>query len=166
MQDYSLFHRWMQKVASSRPGAWFFSRTQHISDGLFRKLPGGRTTITTILAGLPVVFVTSTGAKSGLPRTTPVLPVPDEQHPERFALVATNWGQRHYPSWYFNLKKNPRATCSLRGREGAYLAREIEGEEYERLWQSALKIYAGFPLYQERVGKRHIPIMLMTPADG
>jgi len=106
-QKYSLFHTWMQKIAASRLGAWFFSRTLHHFDRICLKLTGGRLTLANLLSGLPVVVVTTTGSKSGLPRTLPLLYISDQPDSRRFAIVASNWGQRHYPAWYFNLKANP-----------------------------------------------------------
>ena len=162
-KSYSLFHSLMQKIASSRPGAWFTSGTLHHFDHIFLKLTGGRSTMTSLVAGLPVVILTTTGAKSGLPRTLPLLCIRDEQDPTTFALIASNWGQAHYPAWYFNLKAKPHATCSIRDQIGEYMAHEASGEEYERFWQYAGNTYIGYPLYKQRVGKRRIPIMVMTP---
>jgi deazaflavin-dependent oxidoreductase (nitroreductase family) len=160
---YSFFHVLVQKIASSRPGAWFYARILHHFDRVAFKLSGGRATVTSALAGLPVVLVTTTGAKSGLPRTLPLLCIRDERNPNTFALVASNWGQTHYPAWYLNLKANSHATCSIRGQAGAYVAREASGDEYERFWQYAAETYLGYPLYRQRVGARRIPIMIMTP---
>lgn len=134
-RNYSLFHTWMQKIGASRPGAWFYSRTLHHFDLICLKLTGGRATLANLLSGLPVVVVTTTGSKSGLPRTLPLLYISDQPDSRRFAIVASNWGQRHYPAWYCNLKANPRATCSIRGQVGEYIAHEAEGEEYEQFWQ-------------------------------
>jgi len=72
----------------------------HHFDHVAFKLSGGRATLTSALAGLPVVHLTTTGAKSGLPRTLPLLCIRDERNPDTFALVASNWGQTHYPAWY------------------------------------------------------------------
>jgi deazaflavin-dependent oxidoreductase (nitroreductase family) len=146
-----------------RPGAWFFACTLHYFDRVAFKLSGGRATMTSALAGLPVVLLTTSGAKSGLPRTLPLLCIRDERNPHTFALVASNWGQSHYPAWYLNLKANPHATCSIRGQTGTYVAHEASAEEYERFWQCAANTYLGFALYKQRVGERHIPIMIMTP---
>jgi F420H(2)-dependent quinone reductase len=85
---YSFFHAFVQTVASSRPGAWFYARSLHYFDRVFFKLSGGRATMTGALAGLPVVILTTTGAKSGLPRTLPLLCIRDERNPATFALVA------------------------------------------------------------------------------
>jgi len=160
---YSLFNSLIQKFASSRPGAWFFARTLHHFDRVFLKLSGGRTTMTSILAGLPVVILTTVGAKSKLPRTLPLLCIRDERSPDTFAIVASNWGQHHYPAWYYNLKANPRATCSVRGQAGEYVAHEAAGEEYEKFWDCAEDTHVGYPLYKQRATHRRIPIMVMTP---
>jgi deazaflavin-dependent oxidoreductase (nitroreductase family) len=162
-KKYSHFHYTMQKIASSPPGAWFFARTLHHFDRLFLGLSGGRATMTSLVAGMPMVIVTTIGAKSGLPRTLPLLCIRDENAPGTFALIATNWGQHHYPAWYFNLKANPRATCSIAGQTREYLAHEAAGEEYERFWQYAADTYIGYPLYKQRIHGRRIPIMVMTP---
>ena len=76
--------------------------------------------------------------------------------------MASNFGQQHYPAWYFNLKANPLATCTLRGQAGEYLAHEAEGAEYDHYWQLAQAAYAGFPLYKERASHRRIPIMVLA----
>ena len=119
--------------------------------------------MTGLFTGLTVVIVTATGAKSGLPRTLPLLCIRDEQDSATFALIATNWGQEHYPAWYFNLKANPRAVCSIAGKTGQYLAHEAAGEEYARYWQDAADTYKGYPLYKQRIHGRKIPIMVMSP---
>lgn len=162
MREGALINSFVQGVASSRPGAWFFSRTLHHLDRLALRLTGGRTTMTGILAGLPVVLLTTTGARSGLPRTLPLLCVRDELTPDAFALVASNWGGRHHPAWYSNLKANPRAVISVGGQVGEYVAREAIGEEYERFWRLAEETYAGFRLYRARARGRRIPIVVVT----
>ena len=165
VQDYSRFQRFIQKIASSRPGAWFFARTLHHFDRIVLKLSGGKTTMTGILAGLPVVYVTATGAKSGLPRTLPLIYIRDSSNPDSFALIASNYGQYHNPAWYYNLKANPRAQCLIEGQSEEYLAHEASGEEYDRYWQAACDTYVGYPLYKQGAAHRRIPIMVMTPAD-
>jgi deazaflavin-dependent oxidoreductase (nitroreductase family) len=116
------------------------------------------------MAGLPVVIVHAIGAKTGRKRPTPLLCIRDEEAPERFAVVATNWGRGPHPAWYANLKANPRVTCEYSSRTGTYVAHEASGEEYERFWRYAIDVYRGFPKYRSRIGgKRNIPIMVMTP---
>jgi deazaflavin-dependent oxidoreductase (nitroreductase family) len=162
-KKYNIVNSLVQRLASSVPGAWFLSRILHQLDGLFLRLSGGGASLTSILAGVPVVFVTTTGARSGLPRTVPLLCIRDGQSPASFALIATNWGQQHYPAWYFNLKANPHATCSINGQVGQYLAHEASDEEYGRYWQAATDTYFGYALYKQRITGRRVPIMVMNP---
>lgn len=161
--NYNLLQRFVQKFASTRPGAWFGSHVMHHFDRAFFKLSRGRATLTSYIAGLPMVVLTTTGAKSGQPRTTPLLAIRDPQDPRRFALIASNWGQDHHPAWYHNLKAHPRAACTLDGVTLSYRARPASDEEYQRFWQIASRTYAGYPLYRQRVGSRHIPIMVLEP---
>jgi deazaflavin-dependent oxidoreductase (nitroreductase family) len=156
-------HTIVQKFAASRAGSRFLSRTLHHFDRFLLKLTGGRRTLTAALAGVPVVMLTTKGAKTGLPRSTPLLPIRDLRHPERFALVASNWGGRHHPAWYFNLKAHPLARCTMDGQARRFIAYEATGDEYAGFWTNATRTYFGFRLYQQRAGSRHIPIMVMTP---
>ena len=157
--------RFMQKIASSKPGAWFLARTQHHLDRIFFKLSSGRTTMAGMMTGLPVVVLANKGAKSGLIRTIPLLCIEDEDNPETLILIASNFGQAHNPAWYYNLLANPEATCTLNGLTHTYTAHEAQGEEYERCWTYALDTYMGFPHYKIRAGERHIPIMVMEPVS-
>jgi deazaflavin-dependent oxidoreductase (nitroreductase family) len=162
-KKYNLFRTVTQKIAASPPGAWVYARTLHHLDRLFLRLSGGRMTITSFLSGLPLVFVTTTGAKTGLARTVPLICIRDDNAPMTFAIIATNWGQKRYPAWYFNLKANPRATCSIEGEVGEYVAHEADGDEYARFWQYAADTYIGYPLYKQRISERTIPIMVLVP---
>ena len=153
----------VQKFASSSKGSVFFSRYAHHFDRLIYRLSGKRTTLTGILTGLPVLILTTTGAKSGLLRTNPLLVIRDPQNPGVLALIASNWGQAHNPAWYFNLKANPYASGLLNGQASEYIAQEAQGEEYTRYWNIACETYSGYALYKQRAGKRHIPIMLLVP---
>lgn len=162
---YSFFNTLVHRITSSRVGARFFSRIAHHLDRAVLKLTGGRTTLTGLVAGVPVVVLTAIGARSGLPRTVPLLFIRDERNPNRFALIASNWGQRRYPAWYHNLKANPHAICSINGRRAEYVADEASDEEYERYWRQAVKLYPGFANYKQRASERRIPIMVMTPVD-
>lgn len=162
-RSYSPFQSLVQRFAASRFGSWFGSVALHHLDGFLLKLTRGRSTMTRIVSGLPVVILTTVGAKSELPRTVPLLCIRDDEDPTIFALIATNWGQAHYPGWYFNLKANPRAKCVIASQGGEYVAHEANGEEYDRFWRYAVKMYAGYSRYKERAGNRSVPIMVMTP---
>ena len=154
------WQRLVQAFASTRLGAWFGSRVLHHIDKPVYRWSNGRFTATSFLAGLPVITLTTIGAKTGKTRTVPLLAIPDN---ERIVLIASNWGQSHYPGWYHNLRANPEATVVENGRSAPYRAHEATGAEYGRYWQQAIDLYAGYTNYQQRVGDRHIPIMVLTP---
>lgn len=162
-KHYSPFHALIQRIASTQLVASLFSRFLHYIDRPLLRLTHNRMSLTSLLAGVPVITLTTIGAKSGEPRTVPLVCILDEHEPDTFALVASNWGQRHHPAWYHNLKACPRATCSIFGRTAEYEAHEATGQEYEKFWQGAMATYIGFPLYKQRASNRHIPIMVMRP---
>ena len=152
------------KIMGSKPGAWLFSHILHRIDPVVFRMTNGRKPLSAIFSGLPIVMLTTTGRKSGQPRTLPLLGVLDQENKGIFALVASNWGRQHNPAWYYNLKAHPRATCVIDGVTGEYIAKEAAGEEYDRFWRYAEAAYPGFPAYKKRAAGRHIPIMVMTPA--
>ena len=158
----SRFQRAMQRVPASRPGAWLFARTGHHLDRALKAASRGRTTLGNVI-GTPEAFVTTTGAKSGKPRTMPLIITPDGPN---LILVASNWGQRHNPGWYYNVLKNPAVTVEYRGQQGRYSAREITDLiEYNSLWERAAALYSGYPKYARRA-QRRIPLILLEPAQG
>jgi deazaflavin-dependent oxidoreductase (nitroreductase family) len=163
---YTLFNSIIQKIASTRPGSWVLARSLHRLDGIFLKLSRGRMNLTSRLSGLPIVVLTTTGARSGLPRSMPLAYIRDPHEPNQFALIASNWGQHDHPAWYYNLKANPQAICSRGGRANKYIAHEANEEEYAMFWRSASEIYLGFQLYKKRAGGRRIPIMVLTPEES
>ena len=156
----NLPRRLIRRLAISRPGAWLFSHTLHHIDRLTLRLSGGRTTAAAVLGGLPIITLTTTGAKSGQPRSVPLIAIPDGEH---IVLVASNWGGSRHPAWYYNLRAHPEVTVGVDGRTHSYTARQLEGDERERAWQTAVATYAGYPVYVRRAGNRQIPVMLLTP---
>jgi deazaflavin-dependent oxidoreductase (nitroreductase family) len=156
----SRFHLAIRRIASSRLGARFFAHTLHHLDRAFIRLSGGRSSLTALLAGLPVLTVTTVGARSGEPRSVLLVGVPDQ---ERIILIASNWGRSHHPAWYHNLKANPETTLTYRGVSGRYLARKVEGAERDSCWNRAIQLYAGYDDYMRRTGGRQIPVFLLTP---
>jgi deazaflavin-dependent oxidoreductase (nitroreductase family) len=77
-------------------------------------------------------------------------------------LIASNFGNHHAPSWYYNLKAHAEALIEIEGQRFELKAREILDEEYERLWKLAVAFYPGYAQYRKRAG-RHIPLLLLEP---
>ena len=162
---YSRLHSLIQRLASTALVARLAAPILPHIDRTARRLLGRPVIVTNVVAGLPTLLLTTTGAKSGLPRTVPLVYIRDPHDPRRLALIATNWGQERYPAWYFNLKAHPQARCEVAGVDTACTAHETSGAEYDRFWELAAATYRGFPRYRERIAeRRHIPIMVLTLA--
>ena len=110
---------------------------------------------------LPVVVLTSVGARSGERREIPLAYFTDG---DDVILIASNFGRAYHPAWYLNLKANPDVVVTYKGQTKPYLAREAQGEERNLCWQKALDCYPGYDLYQKRAGSRRIPVVLLDPA--
>jgi deazaflavin-dependent oxidoreductase (nitroreductase family) len=160
MKPPSRLQRVLQRLPASQLGAWVFARTLHPLDRILLRLSRGRVSVPAVLTGLPVIMLTTTGAKSGKLRTVPVVGMSDG---EKVVVIASNYGQAHHPAWYYNLRAHPEATLELPGRTGSYLAREATSAEWQTYWRRAAELYVGFPAYQKRAHGRAIPIMVLMP---
>ena len=151
-----------QRFFSLQPVTWVSARTFHHIDPLVYRLSDGRFTMLSLIGGLPVILLTTTGAKSGKQRTVPLTGIPDG---DRYAVIASNWGKKQFPAWYHNLKANPRVTVDQGGKSRAYNAREATPEEYESYWNRAISLYSGYKEYKKRAGGRKIPVIVLEPLD-
>lgn len=131
----------------------------HPADTALLRLTNGQRTFTRI-AGLPIIQLTTKGAKTGQIRTTPLVGVPDGG---KLVLIASNFGNKYYPGWYHNLKAFPECDVRLSGESNRYVAREAIGDERERYFQLAVSYYAGYAKYEERAAPRKIPVMVLEP---
>ncbi len=161
--DNSRWHqRVIRRLVSTPTFAWLGARFMHHIDRAVYWLSGGRATGAALLTGLPTVILTTVGAKSGLPRTTPLLGIPAG---DAIVLIGSNWGQARHPAWVYNLRANPQAQLTINGQTGAYLAREVSGAERDAYWQQAVALYPGYAAYSKRTGGREIPVMVLTRTD-
>jgi deazaflavin-dependent oxidoreductase (nitroreductase family) len=113
-----------------------------------------------MLTGLPVVVLSTTGARSGKARIVPLAGYPDG---ENIILVASSLGSVHHPAWYHNLRANPQVQLNINGQTGNYNARMVDKSEREGYWQLALSYYPGYVEYEKRCGGRKIPIVVLEP---
>ncbi len=141
--------------------AWLFARVLHHLDGPVLRRSVGRHSVSAALTGLPIIELTTVGARSGESRTLPLVGVPDG---ERLVLVASNYGKQQNPAWYYNLKANPRCSTTFRGQRHEMEAYEAEGEERQRLWELDVSVYPPRNHYAQRAGNRRIPVMVLQPA--
>jgi deazaflavin-dependent oxidoreductase (nitroreductase family) len=157
------FQRLVWKVSSSRPGAWLFAKTLHHIDRILLRLSRQRATVPGVLAGLPVITLATTGARTGQRREVPLVGVPSG---DEIAVIGTRFGHARTPGWYFNLRAEPRAEVGYRGRTVSVVAREADGDEREAVWARGCEIYAGYQAYARRIDHRQIHVMVLEPAPG
>jgi deazaflavin-dependent oxidoreductase (nitroreductase family) len=152
------FQRTMQSFGSSRPGAWLFSYLLRHLDDVVVRLSKGRTSTPRLLAGIPVLDVTTTGRKSGLPRTSHLIAVP---YQGTLALLGTNFGQPTTPAWVLNLEADPRATVVHTGHTREVVARPATPEEQAGVLAASAQVYGGYLKYQQRITGRRLRIFLL-----
>jgi deazaflavin-dependent oxidoreductase (nitroreductase family) len=139
---------------------WINARVLHHLDMALLHRTRGHCALPALLAGLPLITLTTIGARSGRRRSSPLVGLPDG---ENIVVVASNFGERRHPGWYHNLRANPTATISAGGREGRFTAREATPAERDRLWRMGDAIYRGYAAYRRRAGGRSIPILILVP---
>ena len=153
--------RLVQRFASTRVGAWTFSKLlRHLDDAIGR-VTRGRHSAPGLLAGLPVLDLTTTGRKTGARRTTHLISIPVG---DTLALLGTNFGQRSTPAWVLNLEADPHGSVHFRGRHRAVVARPASEAERETVMANAAGIYGGYLKYQQRITGRAVRIFVLEPA--
>jgi deazaflavin-dependent oxidoreductase (nitroreductase family) len=110
--------------------------------------------------GKPLLLLHHTGARTGVDRTSPLM---YQAVDGGFAVFASKGGADHHPGWYHNLKANPEATIEVGTETVAIKAREITGEEYERIWAKQKTDFPQFAGYEERTSRERIPAFLLEP---
>lgn len=152
--------RAMQALASSRPGAWLFAQVMHHLDDAVAKVTRGRHSVPGLLAGLPVIDVTTTGRKSGQRRTTHLISIPIA---DTLALIGTNFGQTSTPGWVYNLEADPHASVTYRNVSRDVVARPATDEEFAEVMANSTSIYSGYKKYRQRITGRTIRIFVLDP---
>ncbi|MFD4975509.1 nitroreductase family deazaflavin-dependent oxidoreductase [Streptomyces sp. NPDC058424] len=112
--------------------------------------------------GLPVILLTTVGARSGRIRKTPLMRV---EHEGQYAVVASQGGAPQHPFWYFNLRADPRVELQDGPVKQDMTAREITGAEKARWWERAVAAFPPYADYQEKTS-REIPVFVLEPAAG
>lgn len=116
----------------------------------------------TTLEGVPVVVLTTVGARSGKLRKTPLMRV---EHDGEYAVVASMGGAPKHPLWYWNVLANPRVELQDGPVKKEYDAREVHGAERDVWWERAVAVWPDYAVYQQRTD-RVIPVVVLTPVEG
>ncbi|WP_274564767.1 nitroreductase family deazaflavin-dependent oxidoreductase [Streptomyces spiramyceticus] len=116
----------------------------------------------TTLRGMPVIILTTRGAKSGKIRKSPLMRV---AHSGTYAIVASLGGAPRHPVWYHNVVADPRVELQDGPVRQDMTAREVSGEEKALWWERAVEAYPDYAGYQKKT-EREIPVFVLEPAAG
>ena len=135
-----------------------FFKVMNVTNRVAKTLSGGR--LGGSLFGMPTMELTTTGRKSGKPRT--VILTPPLIEGDRLILVASKGGNDEHPDWYRNLVANPEVEIDRNGSKRRYNARTASPEERAELWPRITASYKGYGDYQKRA-TREIPVIICDP---
>lgn len=113
------------------------------------------------LQGVPIIVLTSVGAKSGKLRKTALMRV---EHDGDYVVVASKGGAPEHPSWYHNLVAEPHVELQDGEVRKDYRARLLEGDEYATWWDRAVAVWPDYAEYQKKTD-RTIPVFVLEPMD-
>jgi deazaflavin-dependent oxidoreductase (nitroreductase family) len=146
-------------MAATKPNPLFVRTFSSLHRTVVR-LSGGR--LLTGFKGEPMILLTTTGRRSGEPRTWPLTGL---RVGDGWAVAASNGGHDHHPAWYLNLEANPDATVQEGRRTVAVRARIADGDERDALYRRFEDYLSSYTAYREATS-RVIPVVLLEPALG
>jgi deazaflavin-dependent oxidoreductase (nitroreductase family) len=161
MRKPNAFQKLIHRFFMFRPVTAFFASRVHHIDAAVLNLTRGKFAASEIL-GWNIIQLTTIGAKTGQPRTMPLVGMFDGK---KIALIASSFGRKRNPGWYYNLKAYPECEVRLNSCRETYRAHEAIGEEYDLYWQMAISFYAGYEKYGQRALPRHIPVIVLEPQN-
>ena len=125
--------------------------------GNLYRLTGGRVGAT--MARLPVLLLTTTGRKTGKPRTVPLCFLEDG---DAYVLIGSRGGSAQHPAWYLNLEAHPDVEVQVGSEHRRLRARRANPEEADRLWPQILERSPGYGKYRAKTS-REIPLVIVRP---
>lgn len=134
-------------MATTRQGMWLFYLFVRLIDLPICRLTKGVFIPSAKWNVMPIIYLTTTGAKSGIPRSVPVLGIPDDGN---LILVGSNWGNLQNPGWVYDLRTHPQTQVRKGKMTKGFRARELRGDEWEVFWQIAVRLYPPYVNYEQR----------------
>lgn len=153
-------HRGVAGFVSTRFGSWVGKWAVPFLDRLVFRITAGDNTAVGWLAGMPMIWLTTKGRRSGKARRQPLLAFPFE---DDLAVIGSNFGRRRHPGWALNLDAHPHAEVEHRDQSVRVTARRAVGDEIERIWESATQRYSGYARY--RMAAREIKLFILEHSD-
>ena len=114
-----------------------------------------------LLRGVPIIVLTTVGAKSGALRKTALMRV---ENGGRYAVVASKGGAHDEPKWAHNMRRHPLVQLQDGSDTRDYVARELSGDERAEWWTSAAQVWPDYDKYQTKTD-RLIAIFVLEPVE-
>lgn len=157
----NLVQRAFREFGGTRVGASAFSLVLRHADDLIGRLTHGRHSAPSLFSGISVLQVTTTGRRSGRPRTSHLIATPYDR---TLALIGTNFGQPATPAWVLNLEADPHAVVSHRGVSREVVARPAAPSEVDEVFARSAAFYPGYGRYRRRLaGRRQVRVFVLEP---
>ncbi|MCB1007031.1 MAG: nitroreductase family deazaflavin-dependent oxidoreductase [Acidimicrobiales bacterium] len=157
----NVVNRALQWLGPKKPFIAVYRRIGPKLDPWLTKVTGGDINK---LYGFPACVLTTTGARSGRPRPSPLFYVRDG---DTFAVVGTNFGTEKHPAWTGNLLATPRAELTVGPETIAVEAELADDAAFARIWPKLAAVYPGYDTYLERLeGTRTPRLFILTPVSG
>ena len=109
----------------------------------------------------PTLLLTTTGRKTGKPRTTPLI---YGRYQGQYVVIASQGGRPHHPGWYHNIQNDPKVELQVVADIFHATAKTVFGSQLTRLWQMMVDIYPPYEDYKEKASQfREIPMVVLSP---
>jgi deazaflavin-dependent oxidoreductase (nitroreductase family) len=148
-----------QRLASAPWFARIGPRVVPPLDRALHRISGGRLLLPQLV--LPSIVLTTTGSRTGLPRQTPLICLPEDDG--SFVIVGSNFGREGHPAWTGNLLRQAKAEVSYRGRTIPVTAELLEGADRAEVWPRLIRVWSVYDTYVERAGRK-LRVFRLTPS--
>lgn len=154
--------RFVTCVARTRAGSAALRRILEPLDRIWARISDGSSNAIGVLAGLPTIDLHTTGARTGVRRSSMLVPIPLG---DDIAVLGTNFGGDRTPGWVSNLEADPTAAITAHGKTVPVVARRADPRETDRIFEAATTVYPGYADYRRRAGSRDIRAFVLTADD-
>ncbi len=156
---YGVYSRAVNAFSATRVGSWIVRRLAARVDPALFRWSRGQVTVTGVPT-LPMLVLTTTGRRSGMPRAVQLAHVAEPDG--TWLVVASAMGQDRHPDWLLNLRAEPRAHVLLPGRGLDVVATELDAAEASRRWPDVVRAIPQMRTYAKRTS-RDLPVVRLAP---
>lgn len=143
------YQRFAGRFGATRAFAWLGRTLIRPYDSYAR---GKWTPSSTLGLSFQLLYLTTTGRRSGQPRTVPLLGVQTEDGGA--VVIGTNWGGPSHPDWVYNLQADPNAVLERDGMTTEVRARSVSEDEFEQYWNRFVALFPAYDAYRTRTDRR------------